>query len=170
MIKRILNYLWRKVSLFLVNKIFVGTNPHFFKTKRWLLQSIGFVIGENTKIVGPILCTGNLTIGRDCWIGTNLTVRGNGTVILGDRIDVGPDVTFVTGTHKIGTSERRAGEGYNCVQSIGDGCWIGAKSIFVNNISIGTSCVVAASACVCKTTHKNLLIGGVPAKIIKSLE
>ena len=156
--------------LLLVNKIFVGTNPHFFKIKRWSLQSIGFVIGENTKVVGPVVCTGSLIIGRDCWIGANFTVRGNGTVILGDRIDVGPDVTFVTGTHKIGTSERRAGEGYNCVQSIGDGCWIGAKSIFVNNISIGTSCVVAASACVCKTTPPNLLIGGVPAKIIKSLE
>ena len=37
--------------LLLVNKIFVGTNPHFFKIKRWSLQSIGFVIGENTKIV-----------------------------------------------------------------------------------------------------------------------
>lgn len=170
MIKRIIRHVWRTIALFLVNRVFAGTNKRFFDVKRSLLRSIGYHIGSNTKIVGPIFCTGNLTIGRDCWIGTNFIVRGNGTVILGDRIDVGPDVTFVTGNHKIGTSERRAGEGYNCVQSIGDGCWIGAKSIFVNNISIGTSCVVAASACVCKTTHKNLLIGGVPAKIIKSLE
>ena len=128
------------------------------------------VIGENTKIVGPVVCTGSLIIGRDCWIGANFTVRGNGTVILGDRIDVGPDVTFITGTHQTGTSEHRAGEGYNCTQTIGNGCWIGAKSIFVNNISIGASCIVAASACVCKTFPANLLIGGVPAKAIKSLE
>lgn len=170
MIKRIIRHVWRTIALFLVNRVFAGTNNSFFDVKRSLLRSIGYHIGSNTKIVGPIFCTGSLTIGRDCWIGTNLTVCGNGTVILGDRIDVGPYVTFVTGTHKIGTSERRAGEGYNCVQSIGDGCWIGAKSIFVNNISIGTSCVVAASACVCKTIPPNLLIGGIPAKIIKSLE
>ena len=170
MIKRLFNHLWRKILLLLVNKIFVGTNPHFFKIKRWSLQSIGFVIGENTKIVGPVVCTGSLIIGRDCWIGANFTVRGNGTVILGDRIDVGPDVTFITGTHQTGTSEHRAGEGYNCTQTIGNGCWIGAKSIFVNNISIGAACIVAASACVCKTFPANLLIGGVPAKAIKSLE
>ena len=169
MIKKIIRHVWRDIALFLVNRVLAGTNNRFFDAKRNLLRSIGYHIGSNTKIVGPIFCTGSLTIGRDCWIGTNLTVRDNGTVILGDRIDVGPDVTFVTGTPKIGTSERRAGEGYNCVQSIGDGCWIGAKSIFVNNISIGASCVVAASACVCKTPP-HLLIGGVPAKIIKSLE
>lgn len=147
MIKRIIRHVWRTIALFLVNRVFAGTNNRFFDVKRSLLRSIGYHIGSNTKVVGPVVCTGSLIIGRDCWIGANFTVRGNGTVILGDRKDVGPDVTFVTGTHKIGTSERRAGEGYNCAQTIGNGCWIGAKSIFVNHISIGASCIVAASAC-----------------------
>ena len=154
----------------MVNKIFAGTNPRLFGVKRQLLQSIGYIIGKNTKIVGPIICTGKLTIGSDCWIGANFTVRGNGSVVLGDRIDIGPDVTFLTGTHEIGASERRAGSGYNCVQSIGDGCWIGARAVFVNNLSVGDSSVVAASACVCKTAPPNVLIGGIPSKVIKCLE
>lgn len=40
----------------------------------------------------------------------------------------------------------------------------------MNNITVGDSCVVAACACVCKDTPPNLLIGGIPAKIIKKLE
>lgn len=151
-VKRIFLHLWRSVAIAIVNKILVGTNPRFFGIKRRLLQSIGFTIGKNTKIVGPIECTGRLTIGKDCWIGANFIVRGNGIVVLGDRIDVGPDVTFLTGTHEIGDKSRRAGRGYNCKQSIGDGCWIGAKSVFVNNISVGQSSIIAASACVCKIT------------------
>lgn len=157
--------------MWLVNSILAGTNSSLFKIKRKLLRSIGFIIGENTKIVGPIFCTGRLCIGKDCWIGANFTIRGNGTVVLGDRVDVGPDVTFLTGTHEIGNMERRAGTGYNCKQSIGDGCWIGGKSVFVNNVSVGNMTVVAASACVCKKfPPPNVLIGGCPAKIIKSLE
>lgn len=170
MIKRIIRHVWRTIALFLVNRVFAGTNNRFFGVKRSLLRSIVYHIGSNTKIVGPIFCTGSLTIGRDCWIGTNFMVRGNGVVTLGDRIDVGPDVTFVTGTHKIGDRHRRAGAGYNCNQTIGNGCWIGSRAIFVNEITIGDSCVIAASACVCKSAPPDLLIGGVPAKTIKSLE
>lgn len=170
MIKKIIRHVWRDIALFLVNRVFAGTNNRFFDAKRNLLRSIGYHIGSNTKIVGPIFCTGSLTIGRDCWIGTNLTVRGNGTVILGDRIDVGPDVTFLTGTHKIGNASRRAGFGYNCSIIVGDGCWIGAKSTFVNNIVVGKSSVIAACACVCKDISNGVVVGGVPAIILKVLK
>lgn len=89
---------------------------------------------------------------------------------MGDRVDVGPECSFVTGTHEIGDAKRRAGNGYNCDQTIGSGTWIGAKAVFVNNIRVGYSCVVAAQACVCKSMPKNVLVGGTPAKIIRNLE
>lgn len=152
MIIRVIRHIWKNIALTIVNNFLAGTNPHYFTIKRNLLQSIGFTIGKGTKIVGPICCTGSLSVGSNCWIGTNFTVRGNGCVNIGDNVDVGPDVTFLTGTHEIGSWERRAGKGYNCSQSIGKGCWIGAKSVFVNNISVGNSSIVAAAACVCKIT------------------
>ena len=103
MLKRIYRRVRRFVVMLLINKVFAGsTKPMSFSLKRKLLRGLGYSIGENTKIVGPIFCTGNLLIGRDCWIGRNFKVHGNGTVILGDRLDVGPDVTFVTGTHEVG--------------------------------------------------------------------
>ena len=171
MLRRIIRRIRKTAVMFLVNKVFAGsTRPISFSVKRKLLRSIGYHIGDNTKIVGPIFCTGSLSIGSNCWIGRNFKVHGNGTVILGDRIDVGPEVTFVTGTHEVGGAERRAGRGYNCMQTIGDGCWIGCGSFFVNEINVGNSCVVAASACVCKNVPSNVLIGGVPAKIIRNLD
>lgn len=169
MIRRIIFHIWKATALFLVNKIFNGTNRRFFGIKRILLRSLGYEIGTNTKIVGPIFCSGKLSIGSDCWIGTNFTVHGNGVVILGDRIDIGPEVTFITGTHEIGDFQRRAGQGYNCIQTIGNGCWIGAKASFVNNLNVGEACVVAAASCVCKTIPPSMLIGGIPAKIIRNL-
>lgn len=168
--KRIFRHIQRSLVYFLVNHVFEGSNPRYFSIKARLLRSIGYKIGNNTSIVGPIICTGKLEVGDNCWIGANFTVRGNGTVILGDNIDVGPDVTFLTGTHLIGGSNHRAGLGYNCKITIGSGCWIGGKSTFLNQIKVGEATIIAAAACVCKDIPNNVIAGGVPSKTIKTLE
>ena len=159
----------RRIGFFLVNRVFAGTRKSFFGIKRKLLRFAGFNIGKGTKIVGPIICTGNVQIGKNCWIGKNFTINGNGMVIIGDNVDIAPDVTFNTGGHEIGNSERRAGQGHNYSQTIGNGCWICARSTFVNELNIGDGCVVAAGAVVTKSFESNQLVGGVPAKTIKLL-
>ena len=156
-----------RINIFLVNKVYNGTRH--FEIKRRLLNKIGYQIGEGTKIVGPIICTGKLIIGENCWIGKNFLVNGNGTVTIGDNCDIAPEVTFQTGGHKIGDSTRRAGEGCVFSQSVGSGTWIGGRSTILNNSNIGRSCVVASCACVVKDVPDNSLVGGVPAKLIRSL-
>ena len=151
-----------------VNHILAGTV--FFEPKRRLLNSIGYDIGEGTKVVGPIYNTGMLKVGRNCWIGKNLTVNGNGTVIIGDNCDVAPEVTFQTGGHKIGTAERRAGQGEKYTIEVESGCWIGGRSTIVRSICIGSGSVVAACACVTADVESNTLVGGVPAKRIRKLD
>lgn len=158
----------RYFFLLLVNKIFAGTK--FFIIKRKLLNSIGYEIGENTKVVGPIECTGKLKIGKNCWIGKNLKVNGNGSVVIGDNCDIGPEVTFQTGGHIIGTKERRAGEGRIFSQYVGNGVWIGGRSTIIGNTVVGDSSVIAGCACVVKDIPENTLVGGVPAKIIRRLD
>ena len=163
-----LNGIRRRVNLFLVNKIYCG--PHFFETKRRLLNKIGYKIGEGSKIVAPIVCTGTLTVGKDSWIGKNFTVNGNGTVVIGDNCDIAPEVTFQTGGHFIGDKSRRAGLGRVFTQTVGNGTWIGGRSTILNDAHIGNSCVIAACACVVGDVLDNSLVGGVPAKLIRSLE
>lgn len=160
----------RIVVLFLINNIFTGTKEINFSIKRKLLNSIGNKIGKNTKIVGPIDCRGVLIIGNDCWIGKNFKVNGNGTVIIGDRCDIGPEVTFQTGGHLIGTKERRAGKGIIFNQNIGNGVWIGGRTTILNNTTVGNSCVIAGCSCVIKNVEANCLVGGIPAKLIRRLE
>lgn len=160
----------RRICLLLVNHVFVGTRPCFFEVKRNLLNSIGYLIGENTKIVGPIECYGILSIGKNCWIGKNLKINGNGNVAIGDNCDLGPEVTFQTGGHKIGNTTRRAGCGEIYSQSVGNGTWIGGRSTICNDVSIGNGCVIAGCACVIHDIPDNTLAGGVPAKVIRRLE
>ena len=157
----------RMLVLFLVNHFYVGTR--YFGRKRKLLNSLGHEIGEDTKIVGPISGTGKLVAGKHCWIGKDLTIHGNGTVILGNCCDLAPDVTFLTGGHEIGTPERRAGTGRTETIRIGDGCWIGARVTLVSTVTVGKGSVVGACACVVKDVPPNTLVGGVPAREIRRL-
>lgn len=158
----------RYTSMFLVNRILVGTR--FFSAKRSLLRSAGNQIGENTKVVGPLYNTGKLCIGNNCWIGKNLTVHGNGTVRIGDNCDIAPDVTFLTGGHRVGSAEHRAGLGETYHIAVGNGAWIGARATVTMNTAIGDGAVIAACACVIRDVPDNTLVGGVPARMIKELE
>lgn len=161
---------WRRIALFLVNKVFKGIRPTSFRIKRLLLNSIGFAIGEGTKVVGPIECTGTIKIGRNCWVGKNLRVNGNGTVVIGDNCDIAPEVTFQTGGHEIGGAERRAGKGIIAHQVVGNGVWIGGRATIIGNTRIGDASVIAGCACVVKNVESNVLVGGVPAKVIRRLD
>lgn len=157
----------RILVTFLVNHVYAGTR--FWETKRKLLNSIGFEIGEGTKVVAPITCSGKLIAGENCWLGRDLKIQGNGTVIIGSNCDVAPEVTFLTGGHEIGDPDRRAGKGEIYTIHIEDGCWIGARSTFGRNTTVGRGSVIAACACVMKDVCENRLVGGVPAREIRKL-
>lgn len=155
------------MGLFLVNHVLAGTRC--FRQKRWILNRIGFSVGEGTRVVGPIFCTGTLSVGKHCWIGRNLTIHGNGQVEIGDNCDLGPEVMFLTGGHIVGKEQRRAGTGQSYAIRVEDGCWIGARVTLGKEITVGRGSVCAACACVMKNLPPNTLVGGVPAERIRSL-
>lgn len=155
--------------LWLVNHVFVGTRC--FGMKRWLLNKTdNFTVGKNSKIVGPIFNSTNLNIGENCWVGKNFYCNGSGTVKIGNNCDIAPEVILNTGGHLVGTSDRRAGEGIINDITIGEGCWLCARSTIVNNVQVGDGCVVLPCACVIGDVPSNCMVGGVIAKIVKRLD
>lgn len=157
----------RRVLMFCVNRILPGTL--FFSAKRHLLNAAGHAVGPGTRVVGPVFCTGRLITGRDCWVGQDLRIQGNGIVELGDCCDLAPEVTFLTGGHRIGSASRRAGEGETYRIRVEDGCWIGARATVGRNVILGKGSVVAACACVMSDVPANTLVGGVPARCIRKI-
>jgi maltose O-acetyltransferase len=142
--------------------------------KRWLLRQRGATvdggvrIAGGTRIVGP----GALLIGADSWIGPYgiFYTNPDAPISIGARCDVGPGVHFVTGTHLIGTSERRAGLGKALPIVVGNGCWLGARATVLAGVTVGDGAIVAAGAVVASNVAPNTLVGGVPARLIRTLE
>ena len=164
----ILKKIIQKIIILIINTFLSGT--HFFGIKRFLLNLVGYKIGKNSKVVGPLNITGDLIVGDNCWIGKELCIFGNGLVTIGNNCDLAPCVTFSTGGHEIGDSNRRAGEGKIFNITVKDGCWIGTRVTIINSVVINESCVIGAGALVNKSIEKNVLVGGVPAKIIRKIE
>lgn len=160
----------RYFSLFIINHFLCGT--HFWGLKRSLLKLSNINIEDDVKIVGPIYIKSqaSLSIGSQTWIGENFNIAGNGKVTIGNNCDISSNVIFSTGTHEVSNSFRRAGIGYCENIIIGDGCWIGINSTLLSGVNIGNGVIIAACSCVNKNVLDNLMVGGVPAHMIKKLE
>ncbi len=158
---------WRGFIFSLVNHFFCGT--HSYALKRKLLNScFGIHIGKGTKIVCPFTAgnCSSITVGVNCWVGAGCRVYGDGRVTVGDNCDLAPDVAFITGSHEIGSADRRAGKGVLFDITVEDGCWLGARCSVIGNTIVHYASVVGASALVNKSVEANGIVAGVPAKSI----
>jgi len=135
------------------------------------MNRIGFSVGAETSVVGPISCGSviSVSIGGGCWIGKDISLDGNGSVIIGDNVDIAPHCVLCTGGHLIGNAERRAGEGITSKIIIEDGCWIGTNVTILNNTRIGAGSIIAAGSVVVNDVPGNSLVAGCPAVIKRKL-
>lgn len=149
------------------------TPSSFFRFKRVLLSFMSIDYGNNVKVnIGvKFYGTGEIAIGDNTWIGPNCTfyTTSSSKIIIGSNCDIAPEVSFVCGSHEIGDKFRRAGSGVSRDIFIGNGCWIGVKSV-VLGADIEDAVVVGASSLVNKDLKANTVCVGVPAKKVKSLE
>ena len=119
----------RKFFLPIFNSLF-SRKTRMWGLKRFILKLANVNIASTTKVVGPLILGDavNLTVGEGTWLGTDFSVYGSGTCIIGDKCDIGPDVSVLSGSHDIGGTDRRAGQGKHYTIVIGNGVWIGGRS------------------------------------------
>ena len=152
---------------------FILPSRSYFLRAR-LLKVCGVKLGKKVCFNSRTSLYGNhIEISDFTWIGIGCTFISNikGSIIIGKNVDIGPSVLFVTGSHHLGQSERRAGNGISLPINIGDGCWIGANSTILGGASIGEGCIVAAGSVVVSGSYPaNILLAGVPAVIKKQFD
>lgn len=145
-----------------------------FQIRRWLLVHRGAEVGSGVRLAGgtKIVGKGALHIGEDTWIGPYglFFTHPDAPIQIGNHCDIAPEVCFVTGTHVLGDSRRRAGNGLVRPIRIGNGCWLGARVTVLAGVTIGDGATVAAGAVVSADVEPNTLVGGVPARLIRKLD
>lgn len=98
----------------------------------------------------------------------NLTILDIAPVTIGDHVMIGPNVDIYTVNHPLIVSGRRDYEAQASPVTIGNDVWIGGKVAIMPGVTIGNNVVIAAGAVVTKDIPDNTLVGGIPAKKIRT--
>ena len=141
----------------------------------------GITIGDNTFIMhGAVLHVYNfrnlphafIRIGRDSLIGEYNVLRGQGGITIGDRVYTAPLVQILAVNHVFDDPSRPIVEQGITAEGIvvEDDVWIGAGAIVTDGVRIGRGAVVAAGAVVTHDVEPHMVVGGVPARLIKRIE
>lgn len=133
------------------------------------------VIHESSFVHPLAAVTGNVIIGKNCYIGPGAAIRGDwGEIILEDGVNVQENCTVHMFPGKSIVFKEDAHVGHGAVihgANLGRNCLIGMNSVIMDNATIGDECIVGAMAFVKAETifEKRQLIVGNPAKAIKEV-
>lgn len=111
----------------------------------------------------------NIHVGEDFLSNYNLTILDIAPVNIGNNVMIGPNVDIYTVNHPMTAQGRREYKAIATPVNIGNDVWIGGKVAIMPGVTIGSNVVIAAGAVVTHDVPDNTLVGGVPAKVIKSL-
>lgn len=129
-------------------------------------------VGENPSILPVFNCDNgrNIKVGKNFLANYNVTILDVAPVRIGDYVMIGPNTLISTVNHPISPMGRRKHLGIVTPVTIGNDVWIGANVTILPGAQIGNNVIIAAGAVVRNGIPDNCVVGGVPAKIIKTIE
>ena len=133
-------------------------------------ELIGSQMDDGFMLIPPFHATGGagMKLGRNVFVNQNCTFYDLGGLEIGDDVMIGPNVSLITSGHPVEPSRRRDGVIAKPIV-IERNVWIGAGATIIGGVTIGENAVVAAAAVVTRDVPPNTLVGGNPAKIIRSI-
>lgn len=176
------NYFLPNIKPFFLHKINLPKN--FFVQQKLLCQGKGKVmIGNNCNLGfklggfwlrGAIELQARFTnsfikIGNNVATNNNIFICAANYIEIGDNTLIGQYVTMMDfEAHGIQPQHRRELGEIGEIK-IGKNCWIGNNVSILKNSEIGDNTIVANGAVVSGKFPENVIIGGIPAKIIREL-
>lgn len=132
-------------------------------------------IGHGTKIHPTVLLREpqRIKIGNNCTLNHNNVLQAgvkHGSIIIGDHVFTAANVMIVAYNHC--TNDRNTpiiSQGYyDGSVVIEDNVWIGFGVSILAGVTIGRGSVIAAGSVITKSVPPYSIVGGVPAKVIKT--
>lgn len=162
----------------------MGLKNIVVQLRDWYLKSIKyrrFTIGEDFHSGKNVVmwARNNIIIGNNFYIGRNSQIECD--TVIGNNVIIGNSVAFV-GKYdhhykQIGTPIRLASQirdmdynwfGVDSKVEIEDDVWIGYGTIIMSGVKIGRGSIIAAGSIVTKDVAPYAIVGGNPAKFIKT--
>ena len=113
-------------------------------------------------------CGKNLKIGKRVFINAGCQFQDQGGIEIGDDVLVGPQTIIATLNHDPNPDKR--GGMFSKPVRICNKVWLGARVTLCPGVTVGEGAIVGAGAVVTKDVPANTVVGGVPARVIKTID
>lgn len=146
-------------------------DPSDLQAQAAILRELLGSLGEGAVIRPPLSCDYGyqIHIGQGTFINYGAVFLDVAPVTIGEDVQVGPNVQFLTATHPVDAATRRAKWESARPITIADNVWLGGGVIILPGISIGENTVVGAGAVVTKDLPANVVAVGNPARVVRLL-
>lgn len=163
-IMRRLNHYFLDCELLLLT--WVGLIP-FHSVRLFCYKLAGITIGRDSRIhIGcRFYFPSGITIGKGTIIGDNVFLDGRAPLHIGSHVAISSYVLIYNSEHDIDSDDFRVKEEPVVIE---DYVYIGPRAIILPGVKIGYGAVVAAGAVVTKDVPSSTLVGGIPAKEIRT--
>ena len=147
----------------------LNASTHVDQIRERLSEIIGAPLDKSTTVFAPFFTNFGrfISIGKNVFINHACTFLDMGGIVVEDDVLIGPKVNLITENHPLDPSERNSLICKPIV--IKRNAWIGAAATILPGVTIGENAVVAAGAVVSRDVSANTVVGGIPAKFIKSI-
>ena len=135
-----------------------------------LSQITGSEVDESVAVFTPLYINyGKHTkIGKNVFINFDCVFLDLGGITIEDNVLIAPKVSLLSEGHPVSPSERQSlVPGHIHIKK---NAWIGAGATILHGVTVGENSIISAGAVVSKDVPVNTIVGGVPAKIIKTVE
>ncbi|WP_296150635.1 sugar O-acetyltransferase [uncultured Flavobacterium sp.] len=155
---------------FAVKEMLVQMNTS--STPEEITQLLSRILGKEVQdvtVFTPIYINygKSISIGKNVFINFDCTFLALGGITIEDDVLIGPKVSLITENHPTNPQERKGLIAKPI--HIKRNAWIGANAILLPGVTIGENAIIAAGAVVSKDVPDNVIVGGIPAKIIKNI-
>lgn len=139
------------------------------EVRELLSELLGYRVPQSLRVFPPFYADfgKNITVGEDVFINACCHFQDHGGVTIGNGCQIGHNVVFATLNHGLLPTERKST--YPAPIVIGKNVWIGSNATILQGVTIGDNAVIGAGSVVTKDVMANTVVGGVPAKFIKSI-
>lgn len=144
-----------------------ATDPN--EIRNLLSEIMGSEIDESVNVFTPLYINyGKHTkIGKNVFINFDCTFLDLGGITIEDNVLIAPKVNLLSEGHPV-LPELRHSLMVGHIH-IKKNAWIGANATILPGVTIGENAIVASGAVVSEDVAENTIVGGIPAKVIKTI-
>ncbi|WP_294175965.1 sugar O-acetyltransferase [Coprobacter sp.] len=140
------------------------------KVRELLSELFGYSVPQSLRVFPPFYTDfgKNISVGENVFINACCHFQDHGGITIGDGCQIGHNVVFATLNHGLAPEDRKTT--YPAPITLGKNVWVGSNATILQDVSIGDNAIIGAGAVVTKNVEANTIVGGVPARFIKSIE